>query len=125
MHQLKSRNFDILPLNRSTELNLILLSGGLGIFLTLLAIPYVGLKYGMKFSILQQNSVVFILHLYIDVLLYSLIGFPNCLMVFDWIQYANKTKEYCRYTSSVMDFMMIALATMLVSLETYVLNFFL
>ena len=95
-----------------------MLSGGLGNFLTLLAIPYVRLKYGMKFSILQLNSVVLILHLSLADLLYSLIGFPNFLMVFDCIQYVKIIQEYCRFTSSEMDLMKIAYATMLVSLET-------
>ena len=55
--------------------------GGLGNFLTLLAIPYVRQKYGSQFSILQLNSVVLILHLSLADLLYALLGFPNFLLV--------------------------------------------
>ena len=70
-----------------------MLLGGLGNFLTLLAIPYVRLKYGMKFSVLQINSVELILHLSFADLLYSLIGFPNFLMV-TWLVANNITNVY-------------------------------
>jgi len=60
----------------------IFIIGGLGNFLTLLAIVYVRLKYGSMFSILQLNSVVLILHLSLADFLYAVLGLPNFLLVY-------------------------------------------
>ena len=57
--------------------------GGFGNLLTLLSIPYVRMKYGTEFSLLQLNSVVLILHLSFTDLLYCLLGFPHFIQV--WI----------------------------------------
>eukprot|EP00092_Neocalanus_flemingeri_P067783 GFUD01082776.1.p1 GENE.GFUD01082776.1~~GFUD01082776.1.p1 ORF type:complete len:360 (-),score=57.67 GFUD01082776.1:168-1190(-) len=62
--------------------SIIFIIGGFGNILTLLAIPYVRVKYGRQFSILQLNSVVLILHLSLADLLYTLVGFPNFLQVY-------------------------------------------
>ena len=80
-----------------------MLLGGLGNFLTLLAIPYVRLKYGKQFSVLQLNSIVLILHLSFADLLYSQIGFPNFLMVLDFKQYTKRIHVYFRSTSIEME----------------------
>ena len=55
--------------------------GGLGNLLTLLAIPYVRVKYGAEFSLLKLNSMVLILHLSFADLLYCLLGFPHFIQV--------------------------------------------
>eukprot|EP00092_Neocalanus_flemingeri_P022810 GFUD01024734.1.p1 GENE.GFUD01024734.1~~GFUD01024734.1.p1 ORF type:complete len:384 (-),score=51.37 GFUD01024734.1:73-1191(-) len=60
----------------------IFIIGGLGNILTLLAIPYVRLKYGSQFSVLKLNSVVLILHLSVADLLYTLVGFPHFVQVY-------------------------------------------
>lgn len=60
---------------------LIFSQGGFGNLLTLLSIPYVRVKYGTEFSLLQLNSVVLILHLSFTDLLYCLLGFPHFIQV--------------------------------------------
>merc|ERR1712224_181109 len=54
----------------------ILVLGTIGNIVTLVAIPYVRIKYGNQFSILQLNSMILILHLSFCDLLYCLVGFP-------------------------------------------------
>ena len=47
--------------------------------LTVVALPYIRVKYGSQFSILKLNSAILILHLSLCDLLYAVVGFPHLI----------------------------------------------
>jgi len=72
------------PLTDGVVINqfLVMIIGGLGNILTLIAIPYARVKYGSEFSLLQLNSTILILNLSIADLLYCLVGFPHFIQIY-------------------------------------------